>query len=239
MSVSNNNVSNLDALSDDEFDAVLRQGSADRVTESLVTEIASNTRPVAARKQEDTNDPFDPRRFIVKEETLNSVGVTTVTQMAISKPDKKEWFRINPDPASQMSPVYTLKLQGKNTTATYLVLPEMKRYLEADIIKSTVVTCYSKTRGLFLWDIRLPKDDLDDSDTWADSTLEAAELAKTTWVNMRANMVAQRRDIRTSSDLGEPQWPDLTLAAMLRKAFGKRVIDRPDHPVILRLHGKA
>jgi hypothetical protein len=68
--------------------------------------------------------------------------------------------------------------------------------------------------------------------------MEAATQAKDAWLRVQANMVLQSYDIfLAEAAIQEPQWPDLGFSKILEIAFGGRVIDRQDHPVLLRLRG--
>jgi hypothetical protein len=41
----------------------------------------------------------------------------------------------------------------------------------------------------------------------------------------------------SASHCADPEWPRLTFQELLRIAFRDRLVDRLDHPVILRLRG--
>src|SRR5262245_12397508 len=75
---------------------------------------------------------------------------------------------------------------------------------------------------------------------WASSAALAAETAKTRWVRMKANMSLGAYEIFVSraTELGEPCWPDLSFAEILRIAFGDFRIDSLDHPIVKRLRGE-
>ena len=40
-----------------------------------------------------------------------------------------------------------------------------------------------------------------------------------------------------SAKIPDPDWPELPFVGLLKIAFRDRLIDRPDHPVILQLGG--
>jgi hypothetical protein len=69
--------------------------------------------------------------------------------------------------------------------------------------------------------------------------MEAAELGRTGWVRMTANMGLQAYDVAVApADLGEPEWPDIAFKKILEIAFRDKRIDSLDHPVLRRLRGE-
>src|SRR5262249_43815964 len=90
-----------------------------------------------------------------------------------------------------------------------------------------------------LWPIRLPAPD-DRKTEWPRSAREAAELAMTRWVRVKANMSLGAYEIfEAPGVVAEPVWPELSYAELLRIAFRERIITAFDHPVIKRLRGLA
>jgi hypothetical protein len=77
---------------------------------------------------------------------------------------------------------------------------------------------------------------------WNATTLIAAEQAKTQWVQATSRKeegvesykidAAQDRDA-----FPEPKWPQQSLTDLIEKTFAGRMIDREDHPALLRLIG--
>jgi hypothetical protein len=61
------------------------------------------------------------------------------------------------------------------------------------------------------------------------------------WVRVTADREAGGYQVHAAANQPpEPEWPDLSLADMLRLAFASqgRIIDDPDHPVIKQLLGR-
>jgi hypothetical protein len=88
-----------------------------------------------------------------------------------------------------------------------------------------------------LWAVRLPAPD-DRKTEWPRSAREAAELAMTQWVRMKANMSLGAYDITVAeSVIADPVWPEVSYQELLRIAFRERIITTLDHPVIRRLRG--
>jgi hypothetical protein len=60
------------------------------------------------------------------------------------------------------------------------------------------------------------------------------------WVRLVPNQAAGTYDTyAASAALPEPEWPELTLRALLELAFGERFVASVDHPVVRRLRGLA
>jgi hypothetical protein len=60
------------------------------------------------------------------------------------------------------------------------------------------------------------------------------------WVRVAANMALGAYEVfEASANIPEPAWPDLSFPELLKIAFQDRLVDRPDHPVILKLRGAA
>jgi hypothetical protein len=90
-----------------------------------------------------------------------------------------------------------------------------------------------------LWPVKLTTPDSKRND-WARSAREAAEMAMTRWIRVKANMSLGAYEIHAAeSEMADPAWPDLTFQELLRIAFRDRMITALDHPVIKRLRGKA
>ena len=54
-----------------------------------------------------------------------------------------------------------------------------------------------------------------------------------------ANMEAGGYDIsEAAANIGEPEWPELQFDEMIKIAFQGKLVDRADHPLILKLRGE-
>ncbi len=109
---------------------------------------------------------------------------------------------------------------------------------ESTFCAKLLVPTVTRQGVLFLWPIRLPGPDgrIDD---WNRSALEAAELARTTWVRVQANMnLGAYEVVAAPGTTAEPAFPDKSLAEILKVAFKDRYIDTMDHPVLRRLRGE-
>jgi hypothetical protein len=75
---------------------------------------------------------------------------------------------------------------------------------------------------------------------WHRSAAEAAELAMTRWIRVKANMGLGAYEVfEAASTISDPKLPDIRFQELLRIGFRDRLVDSFDHPVIKRLRGLA
>jgi hypothetical protein len=75
---------------------------------------------------------------------------------------------------------------------------------------------------------------------WHQSAAEAAERAMTCWVRVTANRSLGAYEIfEATGNLPEPVWPEHSFPEILKIAFRGRVVDSPDHPLVLKLQGQT
>src|SRR5262249_23182367 len=98
-------------------------------------------------------------------------------------------------------------------------------------------TAINRQGVVFLWPVRLPAAD-DRKTDWPRSAREAAELAMTQWVRMKANMSLGAYEMTVAeSVMADPVWPEISYTDLVRIAFRERIITTLDHAVIKRLRG--
>jgi hypothetical protein len=70
--------------------------------------------------------------------------------------------------------------------------------------------------------------------------MEAAENAELEWTRIQANMnLGAYQIFAAEGNLEDPEWPELSMNELLDIAFKQKIIDRPDHLVLLQLRGVA
>jgi hypothetical protein len=125
----------------------------------------------------------------------------------------------------------------KDDREDYLVQPEILPELEGEVVFKTVFTAINRQGVVFLWTVRLPTADERKTD-WARSAREAAEMAMTRWVRMKANMSLGAYEIAVAEGvMADPKWPELSFQELLRIAYRDRMVTTTDHPVVKRLRG--
>jgi hypothetical protein len=106
-------------------------------------------------------------------------------------------------------------------------------------VYKTIFTAINRQGVVFLWPVTIPPPDSRTNEWWR-SAREAAELAMTRWIRIRANMSLGAYEIyKAEGNIPDPEWPDLLYKELLQISFRDRFVDRVDHPVIKRLRGLA
>lgn len=179
---------------------------------------------------------MDIKSLILSQDFTTEQSVEKLlTRVPVRKPNKTDFFRVNPDEDCQAGPVGILEL--KEERETYLVVPDMIEILSAHVAPAILVTVINRQKVLSLWPLKLPKSDGKDN-PWHQSAREAAELAKENWINITANMHLGCYDVRKAlGDLPEPEWPTQVFEELLEIAFRGFIVDSPDHAVVRQLQG--
>jgi hypothetical protein len=157
----------------------------------------------------------------------------------VRKPRRTEFIMTHPN-ADMRVPIMVFA-DPDDRDAVYLVPPPALPALLGEARPVLLLPTITTQGALFLWPVPLPLDDGRRND-WHATAREGAELAKTSWVRMSADLHhGAYRIYRAEGDLPKPIWPDQTLNELLRIAFKGRVIegDGLDHPLVRRLRGRA
>ena len=185
-------------------------------------------------------DPFDPASLRLSQDLHASLGVKKLlTTIPVRKPEKSWFVRVHPDPSYCLqTAVIELK---EDRGETYLVAPHLWPDLatrESTFAPRALFTAVNRQGVLFVWPVRLPGQD-GKIDTWSQSALEAAKLARESWVRVAANMSLGAYEVfQANGDLPDPEWPEIPFAQILRTAFRDKHIDSIDHPVLQKLRGE-
>ncbi len=154
-----------------------------------------------------------------------------LSTVPVGKPKKSDFFRVHDSSDFMMA---TMTYECKDERKHFLVTPQMVQELAGEATPTLILTTINRQNVLGLWPIKLGSTD------WALSANQAAELAKTKWVRMAADMsLGAYRIYEAQGELSEPEWPKKTFNELVEIAFRGRLIDRDDHPVINRLLGRV
>ena len=201
-------------------------------------ELGNGKRPVTKKQSPPCpGDPdFDIASIRLETNYADTVGVKkAIVTVPVRKPNRQAFVRVHPSPEYRLE---TAVLEDKETRETYLIAPELWPELPGEIVPKLLVTAITRQGHVFLWPIRLPGED-GRLDQWNRTAMQAAELAKTSWVRVAANMAIGTYDVfQAVADLPEPEWPDVTFAELVGKAFKDNYIDDLSHPVLQRLRGE-
>jgi hypothetical protein len=180
-------------------------------------------------------DPLDPAAMRA---LLPNMDMSAPEMLAINvgRPSDEEFFRTHPDDAFTM-----LNNVVEHGRRTYVVAPSMIHECGAKVRTAVLVTYFGEYSGVGIWPIRRPRgSESNFGSWWATSALELVARARGLWVRLESNQAASRYDcIVAHDDRGEPRWPDVSFADLLKLAFGGGgVIDNRDHPVLKALRGE-
>jgi hypothetical protein len=204
------------------------------MTEATVQAVDSNN--LAAKPE--IPDPFDLENLRLNPSYVETAGVKKLRNtVPARRPSPQDFVRVHPDPTYREN---FGMIELKDDREDYLVLPHLVPQLPGEIVFKTIFTAINRQGVVSLWPVRLPSPD-DKPNAWWQSAREAAELAMTKWVRMRANMSLGAYDLFTAeSDIPDPQWSELEpFQDLLRIAYRGRLVVDLDHPVIKRLSGRS
>jgi len=182
-------------------------------------------------------DPFDITSLRLNPSFLETAGVKKLlTTVPARKPSPQDFIRVHPAPEYREN---FAMIDLKEDREDYLVRPEVLQDLAGEIVFKTVFTAINRQGVIFLWPIRLPAPD-DRKNEWSRSAREAAEMAMTQWVRLKANMSVGAYEITVpESAMADPIWPELSYQDLVRIGYRDRMIATVDHPVVKRLRGLA
>jgi hypothetical protein len=182
-------------------------------------------------------DPFDLASLRLNPSFLETAGVKKLlTTVPARRPNPQDFVRVHPSPDYRAD--FAL-IDLKDDREDYLVRQEVLSELISEVVFKTIFTAINRQGVVFLWPVRLPAPD-DRKTEWPRSQREAAELAMTKWVRLKANMSLGAYEIAVAeSVMADPIWPDLTYQELVRIAYRDRMITTIDHPVVRRLRGLA
>jgi len=158
-----------------------------------------------------------------------------VVTIPVRKPNRHAFVRVRPGEDWRFPAAL---LNAKDERETYLAHPELVGALGAELTPTILRMAIDRQGVTFLWPTRLPAAD-GRLDAWSRSAAEAAEIAETRWVSVRSNMDLGAYELfEAQGEIGEPEWPDLTMDDAIRIAFKDRFLDSNEHPALRRLRGE-
>lgn len=155
----------------------------------------------------------------------------------------KDYVRLHPDEAKYWSSelcFVSVPIKGSARDALHLIIEDLSmEYLPSAKVQRFRLALASKPFDKFFL-CHVPTRNLDNS--WNGSNVQACEQAKTRWTQATSRkeegvedyMIEFARDVDA---FPEPSWPKQTLNQLILVTFRDRMIDRKDHPGLLRLIG--
>ena len=207
------------------------------IAEDRPGELPVESSRITADAADPAPDPFDPESLRLSQDFAASIGVKKVlTTVACRKPNKHEFVRVRVGHDWRLE---TGVFEDKINRDVYLVERSLWSELAGDVYPVCLFLAANRQSDVFLWPAKLPGAD-GRSNTWNDSALAASQLAQNKWIRLSANMGASMYDtFEAAGELANPEWPDLTFAAILKLCFKDRFIKDLEHPVIRSLRGEA
>jgi hypothetical protein len=180
-------------------------------------------------------DPYDLETLALSQDFTETVGVKRVlTTVPVRRPNPQDFNRVHPSPDYRRN---FLCVDLKDDRETYVVRPEIAAQLIGETVMKTVFTAINRQGVISLWPVVIPPPD-SKSNPWWQSSREAAELAITRWVRIRADMSLGAYQIyEAQGELPDPEWPDSSYQELIQIGFRNRLVDHADHPVVRRLRG--
>lgn len=211
---------------------------------TLIKEIpmSSPNKIAAVETTDNTNtdanlDPYDLGNLRLTQSFAETAGVRKLlTTVPVHKPNKQDYIRVHPNPAYRENfPVIELKDDREQYIVAAALVPE----LVGEFVSTTLFTAINRQGVTFLWPVRLPDPEGKQVEWWR-SAREAAELAMSKWIRVKANMSLGAYEMYIAgSAMSDPVWPELEFQDLIKLAFRDRVITSLDHPVIKRLRGQV
>lgn len=163
-------------------------------------------------------------------------GIKLPTKPSYGKLSKQRFSRVHPGEEYQF-PIYVVedKESGEEYLATPDMAPHLGRMAQPKVLRLAVDN--AGTPKLIAQPII---DQSAKTALWTTTMLEAIERAETEWVRIESSMEAQQYFvIVAANDLGEPIWPNQTMAQLIEAVFLGRIISHEDHPLIQQLQGRV
>jgi hypothetical protein len=182
-------------------------------------------------------DPFDLDSLCLSQDFSETIAVKKLLKtIPTRRPGSQDFVRVHPDPDYRRN---LLCVDIKDDRECYVVRPEVAAQLVGEVVAKTIYTGITRQGVVFLWPVTIPPADRTTNEWWR-SAREAAELAITRWIRVKAEMnLGAYQMYEAEGQIPDPEWPELPYQELLRIAFKDRLIDRIDHPVIQRLRGRG
>jgi hypothetical protein len=181
-------------------------------------------------------NPFDPKALRLTQDYVGISGVKKLlTRVPVKRPGPQDFIRVHSDPEYRGD---FMALIMKEEDEHFLIHPSLHLELSGEGVPVTIFTAINRQGVVFLWLVRLPDAD-GKTNSWWTSARDAAEMAMSKWLRIKAVKALGGYAITASESMTvEPEWPELPFMNLLEIAFGKDgIIKGVDHIAIRRLRG--
>lgn len=175
--------------------------------------------------------------------TLAGVETLLTALSHHSMSQAKDWVRLHPNEEAYWSPEFCfvhVPIKGQKRETLHLIEEELAmRHLPSGRIDRFRLVLATKPNDVFFL-CHVPTQNLDNQ--WNDTNLQACLQAKTLWTQATSRkeegVDGYKVDFAKDQDaFPEPTWPTQKLEELILATFAGRMIDREDHPGLLRLIG--
>jgi hypothetical protein len=192
----------------------------------------------AAEELPPTETPVSPSRYAKfrLEEGQETIiqGRSVLVNVSIEKPKPTAWFR-----TAENTDRWIVTPLVDHDGDLYLLDRELAGALGTDsaIYTARLIPFVSDTGKPGFWPIKMPRAGSKVL-AWTTTALEAADRARTKWTRISANMRDACYNVFEASFDRPPEWPTESDDDLLDLAFGDRIIEDTNHPIIQRLQGR-
>jgi len=205
--------------------------------------VVNNTTPEAAPIPKPP-PKFDLSKFKSKTTTTAAKVETLLGALPHhSIAEARDFVRLHPDVENYWSAelcFVAVPTKGMKQDVLHLIDEELAlRYLPSGKVQRFSLALASKPDDVFFL-CHVPTQNTDN--VWNRDTLRGCEQAKTKWVEVTSKKKegSEGYKINPATDpdaFPEPKWPPQSLDELITATFNDRMIDREDHPALLRLIG--
>jgi hypothetical protein len=214
------------------------------------------TKPPAVLKPVETNEPNIPvsipkpepgRPSLDRFKSKRDPNIAGVESLLTGLPhhsmsQAKDWVRVHPDEDYTSVELCFVNVPNKGQTRDTLHLIDEKiamKYLPSGRVQRFRLALATKPHDAFFL-CHVPTRNLDNK--WNETALQGYEQAKTKWTQLTSRKeegveMYKIDSARNHDAFPEPNWPKQTLDELILATFTGLMIDREDHPGLLRLIG--
>jgi hypothetical protein len=190
-------------------------------------------------------DPFAGlERFRAKRDPAVGTVEVLLTALPVHPiAQARDFVKLHPDENTRWSPplcFIPVPVRGQRRDSLHIIDEEIAlRYLPGGRIQRFRLALATKPHDVFFLAC-VPCENLDNS--WNLSNLTGCEEATRGWVQLSSRRAEGVDSYRIEHAMSEkafppPKWPTQTLGELITVTFAGRMIDRDDHPALLRLRG--
>jgi len=159
-----------------------------------------------------------------------------IVSVSVAKPAKDKFFRTHRAPDMVFD---CLVIEDRRGGGYQLVAPAVADVLDKLARPTRLYAAIDRGDNPFLIPIPLP-DESGQRNPWHESMSRAVDLARDRWIRVAADKRSGTYEVfEALGELPDAAWPDITIDALVEKAFSGRVINDVHHPVVQEILGRV